>query len=155
MWMTLKKLWHYFVWRYWSTYTPSNPLFRLFLGLWRVVIDPCFVDSNKTEQTIVLITAFEIVIRLHLWSSMSNRRSHLADSFFMFKYSCKIWCIHFSCDTNNMSQFVHFHFSIIRYHFMDCIDYFGVTSADTSTTKLCKLCLDHWNLKCRIAVVFP
>ena len=59
---------------------------------WKLKIPNCTnvpVDAAKKKWN---KHSFEVVTRLRLWSSVSNRGTHLADSFLMSKYSCKMWC---------------------------------------------------------------
>jgi len=46
-----------------------KPLFRLFLGLWCVPVDPCFVDSHETRQKLIRIALKQR--QTLLWSGLT------------------------------------------------------------------------------------
>ena len=71
--------------------------FWLFLRLrWS---NGCFVHSNESTQKFIWNSlrwniskhCFEIITRSRLWSTVSKRGTHLADSFFIPNCSCKNW----------------------------------------------------------------
>jgi len=96
-------------------------------------MDSCFVHSNESIHLYYVKSiskhCFEIVIRSRLWSTVSKRSTHLADSFFILNCSCKIE-ITVPCDmpVKCLNKLVHFHSSISQNNIVDFINDFWAAS---------------------------
>ena len=84
-------------WRKASFARPSQQ-FRLVFCFWRIIMNPRFINSYITSPEFLWITlkhAQTLLRRSHtsplLWSAVSKRGIHLADSFLMPKHSRKMY----------------------------------------------------------------
>jgi len=70
-----------------SRFAGWSPLFRLFLALWCVPVDPCFVDGHETMQKLLRIALKQR--QTLLWSGLTV--AFVVRRFLMPKFYCRIW----------------------------------------------------------------
>ena len=86
------------------------------------------------------IHCFKIVTRSRLWSTVSKRGIHLANSFFISNCSCKIEITVPCVYTYGLNKLAHFHSSISQNNIVDFIDDFWRSSLNWTSRTKCITC---------------
>ena len=134
-----------------------SPHFQLIFCFWRIIMNSCFINTYITSQNYFKLRwnmpkhCSDATTRARLWSAVSKRGTHLADSFLMPKHSCKMCHTH-PTEMFSLTNLTHFQSMIVEYNVVDLIDHFlrshlfwtsrtlSITCSNTAATKFSEPC---------------